>query len=398
GKTIASGEAGVDDASVIQSALDVLVEGETIFIKAGTYEISETIIIKDIKLRGEGRYQTVLKLADGANTNLIESKSYHENSPTVEWGIYIEDLYLYGNKTNNATGGAIYLRTWGAVLRNLRIREFKGHGIAISGVSEQNANENILENIDVRFCESSHIVLGTYSSDNWIINTFSWSPIGASALVLWAGGNLIINSKFETYRTGEIMIIIGGYQNHIVNCRIAGGNIGIILDGSQSGRLPNKNIIIANQFLRSSTAISLKGTASNVQENVIIANRFRTHDYGIIEEGDYTDYNFFVLNRFESDVTNPITIVGANSKEKLNFGYTTENSGTATFSGDGTTTQFSIAHGLISTPTKVLVTPMTADAASDFYVTADDTNIYINYKSAPPSGTDNLKFSWYAEV
>ena len=75
-----------------------------------------------------------------------------------------------------------------------------------------------------------------------------------------------------------------------------------------------------------------------------------------------------------------------------------ENSGTATFSGDGTTTQFSIAHGLVKAPSKVLVTPMTVDAASDFYVTADDTNIYINYKSAPPSGTDNLKFSWYAEV
>jgi len=78
--------------------------------------------------------------------------------------------------------------------------------------------------------------------------------------------------------------------------------------------------------------------------------------------------------------------------------FRSENSGTATFSGDGTTTQFSIAHGLVSTPTKVLVTPMTADAAADFYVTADDTNIYINYLTAPAAGTDNLKFSWYAEV
>ena len=81
-----------------------------------------------------------------------------------------------------------------------------------------------------------------------------------------------------------------------------------------------------------------------------------------------------------------------------NKGYGTAGGGSASFSGDGTTTQFTIAHGLVSTPTKVLVTPMTADAASDFYVTADDTNIYVNYKSAPPSGTDNLKFSWYAEV
>ena len=57
-----------------------------------------------------------------------------------------------------------------------------------------------------------------------------------------------------------------------------------------------------------------------------------------------------------------------------------------------------ITTGLLGMICNSIVTPITADAASDFYVTTDDTNIYINYKSAPPSGTDNLKFSWFAEV
>ena len=74
------------------------------------------------------------------------------------------------------------------------------------------------------------------------------------------------------------------------------------------------------------------------------------------------------------------------------------NSGIATFSGDGSTTQFKIEHGLVKAPSKVQVTPMSADAAGDFYVTADDTYIYINYSTAPPSGTDNVKVSWCAEV
>jgi len=43
-------------------------------------------------------------------------------------------------------------------------------------------------------------------------------------------------------------------------------------------------------------------------------------------------------------------------------------------------------------------TPMSADASGDFYVTADATNIYVNYKTAPPAGTDNVVLSWYAEV
>ena len=75
-----------------------------------------------------------------------------------------------------------------------------------------------------------------------------------------------------------------------------------------------------------------------------------------------------------------------------------QNSGTATFSGDGSTTQFTIPHGLVAEPSKVQVTPMSADAAGDFYVTKDATNIYVNYKTAPASGTDNVVLSWYAEV
>jgi len=129
-------------------------------------------------------------------------------------------------------------------------------------------------------------------------------------------------------------------------------------------------------------------------------NVFKDSYTGLRAVGDVpADYIEITRNNFEG-VTEKILFVTAPSSYQIrrNRNYLTENSGTATFSGDGTTTQFSIAHGLVSTPTKVLVTPMTADAASDFYVTADDTNIYINYKSAPPSGTDNLKFSWYAEV
>ena len=44
------------------------------------------------------------------------------------------------------------------------------------------------------------------------------------------------------------------------------------------------------------------------------------------------------------------------------------------------------------------VTPRSADAAGDFYVTVDDTNIYVNYSSAPASGDDNVVLGWEAEV
>jgi len=72
--------------------------------------------------------------------------------------------------------------------------------------------------------------------------------------------------------------------------------------------------------------------------------------------------------------------------------------GVAVFSGDGTTTQFKVAHGLVKAPSKLLVTPLSADAKDFSYATADDTYIYFNFSAAPPSGTDNVKLAWLAEV
>jgi len=80
------------------------------------------------------------------------------------------------------------------------------------------------------------------------------------------------------------------------------------------------------------------------------------------------------------------------------YKYMKRSSGVATFSGDGTTTQFKIAHNLVSTPSKVIVTPGSKDASGSFYVTADSTYIYVNYSTAPPSGTNNIVLYWYAEV
>jgi len=87
-----------------------------------------------------------------------------------------------------------------------------------------------------------------------------------------------------------------------------------------------------------------------------------------------------------------------NSPPNITIRYAVKNSDIATFSGDGTTTQFKIAHRLVSTPRKVLVTPASANATGQFYVTADNTYIYVNYLAPPPAGTNNIVLYWYAEV
>lgn len=65
----------------------------------------------------------------------------------------------------------------------------------------------------------------------------------------------------------------------------------------------------------------------------------------------------------------------------------------ATASGDGTVVTFTLSHSLGTTPASADVTPTSADAAGDFYVSAKtSTGVDVTYLTAPASGTSNL--SW----
>lgn len=106
-------------------------------------------------------------------------------------------------------------------------------------------------------------------------------------------------------------------------------------------------------------------------------------------------------NDFKTTASGGLPIVNNGTSIVLedNFGYKTENNGIIGFNGDGTTKNFTLPHGLISTPNNWNVTPNTAAAIGSFSVTADATNLYINFTSAaPPTGTNNVIFVWLAKV
>lgn len=73
-----------------------------------------------------------------------------------------------------------------------------------------------------------------------------------------------------------------------------------------------------------------------------------------------------------------------------------ENSGTATFDGTGSKTDFDIAHGLDSEPTNYNVEALSADADGGYHVAVDGTNITVKFGSAPSDDTDNVELHWYA--
>jgi len=153
-------------------------------------------------------------------------------------------------------------------------------------------------------------------------------------------------------------IWVRGNNNTVKGCiALANGQHGIFVTGSY-------NTIIGNVCLNNGqTASDRDGIfIQDGKYNIVIGNECNddqdtaTQRYGIREYGS-ADYNIIVLNTCIGNNTGAILPIGANTIVRFNKGYLTENPGTATFSGDGSTTDFLIGdHGLaITDPNKIIV-------------------------------------------
>jgi len=69
--------------------------------------------------------------------------------------------------------------------------------------------------------------------------------------------------------------------------------------------------------------------------------------------------------------------------------------GTASFTGDGTTTSFQIAHGLSTTPTACFIGKGASGLPDIDYWEADTTYITVHFKTAPASGV-SIVLWWLA--
>ena len=356
---------------VLKAAINALYDSVSdfyvgsIFIDKGTYVIKERIDIPPkswLVIRGDGVHSTVLKFTGLGYTKfndttaaiwyysdtLIQDKPFHlDTSTIVPYSQHLEIADLAIDTQDELFIAGIYAKNIDRIyIHNVR---FKGY------YSERNNTPSALVTcfaiyIDTTANNEVHIenvkISGYYTgvrlrADHSILLNVK---VGKAYIAfMYSSGAHTTNIHPESY-------LIYGYHHYFSS------GVGY-------------NIIIINPSIEgSSTSIALY--------------------YAIW--GDKP----LVINPY---IAGGVTLSNDPSKFILR-GKKMENEGKAVFSGDGLTTQFIIPHGLGAAPGYVEVTPCSSDAASEFFVTADDTNIYVNYKTAPPSGTDNICLYWRAVI
>jgi len=334
---------GVDAAEIIQDVIDLLPFQGKIVIRRGTYELSSSLTVKrGILIEGEGFASTTL---------------YYDGSDVAVKGDNLDRLILRDIQIQIGTNplGCLYIGSGTTFAR-------------VEGVYFHGSDKTIAGQYGIRFD----------AGDTW--NYYNW----------------VVNCHFHLLNKGIVTESSGSGKANgqmIIGCLFyAIGSVGI--DFSPDGS--HEQTVLGGFWAKSPNAIGFK---SNGIRNFFIGCQLEMGSGAkSFELGSSAKGNVIIIND-----NNPVASVNNATETYVNRHGRIErkglvSSGVATFSGDGSTTQFTIEHGLVAEPSVVNVTPMSSDAAGDFYVTKDSTYIYVNYLTAPPSGTDNVVLSWRAEV
>jgi hypothetical protein len=245
-------------------------------------------------------------------------------------------------------------------------------------------NNTVLANYRAITCISpSNVVI----ANNVFANTGYTTTIddGLSAMISLTGqasksvnihDNLILDAALD----GIVISQAGGrvsiHHNHIINpgCK----NSAALKDGIWIAASSGNTINMVN--ITDNTIVDDRG--SPLMEYGV---RIQTSGTGVISNLVLED------NLISGHTAARYNIIGTGETYRRRRSTTVLNGGSATIN---------IPHKLSATPNleSIYVTPLSANARGSFHVTADSTNIILNYTAATTSGTNNLTYAWRASV
>ncbi len=379
---------GTDSAAVINAALANLTAGRD--YKEGVKVVGDYTTNAALAVEG----YTVLDLRaakitldDGADSN---------GMTTTVGDDYIDILggWLQGNSANNASGHGIEIQSNSQeiTITGTKIRDFKESGIKIGvaadalmnisycvitgntehGIHATSLSDSFIHHNDIGSNGHNGIYFGT-TSHNRIANNGIWlnnQDGGNAGIYLYECRRTIITSNIlhDNYRNG---------------CQIAGVNASY-----NKNNIVNSNSFLDNGTLTPNTYYDTALSDSEAKYNQIIGNTFNSPDvkYNVYPNTNATS-NVIEGNSFAAFTTRAVAGTLTGNIIRGNIGYITENSGVTAAAGSPIT----VAHGLVDTPSTIILTPKSADAGDFYAANMGAANFDVTY-----DGGGAVAFYWQA--
>ncbi len=231
-----------DDYSTIQSAINHASDGDSIFVKPGTY-YEHLIVNKTITLVGENRNTTIL---DGGYIGIVINITRN--------GVNIAGFTIRRSGTVWNIGGAPYGA--GIYMKNVTDCHIYGNKFTQDAAAiqlEYGADGNVIANNTMT---SVSLGFGTFDA-SW--NNFTDNNVASNS----RGLGLNVNSDYNTISgnritaTEWVIAVHACHYNNIAENYIANGQIGIYLPDSSNNR------VYHNQIVNNALQASLQGFPSH---------------------------------------------------------------------------------------------------------------------------------------
>ncbi|UCF07649.1 MAG: right-handed parallel beta-helix repeat-containing protein [Thermoplasmata archaeon] len=298
------GTLGVDcNYTHIQWAIDNASDGDTIFVKNGTY-YENVVVNKAINLTGEDRDTTIIDGNGSEDVVRITADSVHLSGFTIinsgnqsSWPNYDAGIEIYSSKnniimgnniSNNMNGIYSYLSRYNNITNN-NISLNNDDGIYFDASMYNNISKNNISDNDGDGIHLSQSSINSIKGNNIRLNDDNgiyiyWSSIkniitnnnasgNGNGIVLWSSSFInVTNNTLSNSHRG--MYIFQSSDNNISNNNIySNSNSGIVFSSSSNNNVTENRVINSGQGI-------YFGSSSN--NNKIINNTVLSNDfYGI---------------------------------------------------------------------------------------------------------------------
>lgn len=267
-KPTSRGVINVADYPSIQDAVNSLpATGGTVFIPAGLYIISSPIKLpSNVTLTGEG-FDTILKLADGANTNVIENMN---PGTWIDSNIVITNMQIDGNGENQ-TGPANGIFLFEAP--NSRIEHVWAHsfprkyltGMVVSAAIYVVLNPNTIIRYNTIGDNKYSGIFVSFSHNNVVSRNYIYNS--HRGIYLRNSDNALVKKNTIINSDEGIRIYYDASYNRIIGNYIEGSSEeGIVITHPEC----KENFIAHNTLVNNRIQIDDQGTDNEIRHNKLI--------------------------------------------------------------------------------------------------------------------------------